>query len=144
MVRNLAAAVKFYFRKKAMKSAALKKLLVVLFLSFTLCTSGCVYLVVGGIGAVVGYVVSPDAVEGVTSYDTDELWDAVEEVVSVMGTISESKEASGLLIARVNGAKVIITITPIGKSSSKLTVKSRKGFFPKIGISQDIYTKRIT
>ena len=64
MVRNLAAAVKFYFRKKAMKSAALKKLLLVLFLSFTLCTSGCVYLVVGGIGALGGYVVSPDTVEG--------------------------------------------------------------------------------
>lgn len=127
-----------------MKCAALKKLLPVLLLSFTLCASGCVYLVVGGVGALGGYVISPDTVEGVASYDTDELWDAEQEVVSVMGTISESKEASGLMIARINGAKVTITVTPVGKSSSKLTVKSRKGFFPKIAVSQDVYTKVIT
>ncbi len=127
-----------------MRSASFKKLLMVLALGCALCASGCVYLVVGGIGALGGYVVSPDTVEGVTGYDTDELWDAVEEVVSVMGTISESKEASGLLIARVGGAKVTITVASAGKSSSKLTVKSRKGFLPKIAVSQDVYTKVIT
>ena len=127
-----------------MKFAALKKSLLVFVLGLTLCTSGCVYLIVGGVGALGGYVISPDTVEGVASYDTDELWDAVQEVVSVMGTISESKEASGLMIARISGAKVTITVTAVGKSSSKLTVKSRKGFFPKIAVSQDVYTKVIT
>ena len=127
-----------------MKLAAFKKLLPVLFLALTLCTSGCVYMLVGGIGALGGYVVSPDTVEGIASYDTDELWDAVDEVVSVMGIVSESKESSGLMIARINGAKVTITVTPVGKSSSKLTVKARKGFFPKIAVSQDVYTKVIT
>lgn len=127
-----------------MQLASFKKLLPALALCFALCTSGCVYLVVGGIGALGGYVVSPDTVEGIVSCESDEVWDMVEDVAGIMGTISESKQASGLMIARISGAKVTITVTPVGKVTSKLTVKSRKGFFPKISISQDVYTKVVT
>ena len=127
-----------------MKLLAGKRFLLALLLSFMLCTSGCVYLIVGGIGALGGYVVSPDTVEGITAHDQDEVWDAANEVLSIMGTISEAKQASGLMIARVSGAKITVTVVSVNKTSTKLNIKARKGPFPKITIAQDIYTKIIT
>ncbi|OGX28023.1 MAG: hypothetical protein A2787_01470 [Omnitrophica WOR_2 bacterium RIFCSPHIGHO2_01_FULL_48_9] len=119
-----------------------KILFTVFLLVFSL--SGCIYLVVGGLGALGGYVVSPDTVEGISSYDETELWDAAEEVLAIMGTISESKEAGGLIIARLNGVKVTVNITAINSKANKLTVKARKGIFPKIAVAQDVYTKIVT
>lgn len=113
-------------------------------LSIVFSLSGCVYLIVGGVGALGGYVISPDTVEGISGQDETDLWDAANEVLSIMGTISESKEAAGIIIARLNGVKVTVTITSINSKVSKLTVKARKGIFPKITVAQDVYTKIVT
>ena len=116
-------------------------LLVYLMLSL----SGCVYLIVGGVGVLGGYIVSPDTVEGIlVDKSQDQVMDAAVEIVSVMGIISERSDKSGILIARVNGAKVTMTITAISQSAVKLNIKARKGVFPKIKLSQDIYTKVVT
>ena len=103
--------------------------------------TGCVYLVVGGVGALGGYVISPDTVEGLTNSDQDAVWDTAKEVASVMGTINEELQESGVLIAHISGAKVTITLMPMGKSSVKLTVKARKAFLPKITVAQDVFVK---
>jgi len=58
-------------------------------------SSGCIYLVVGAAGAVGGYVVSPDTVEGTVSYSMGETWDAAKEIASVMGSVIEENEAQG-------------------------------------------------
>ena len=105
--------------------------------------AGCVYLVVGSLGAVGGYVVSPDTVEGVTSYDKNQIWDAAVEVLSIMGLIEEQSEAGGMIIAKVHGAKVTVTIFEINQDTTKLSVKSRKAFLPKISVAQDVYVKII-
>ena len=103
--------------------------------------AGCVYLVVGGVGALGGYIVSPDTVEGITESNQAQVWDVTKEVVSVMGTVSEELEESGILIGKVSGAKVTVTISPINKSSVKLTIKARKAFLPKINVAQDVFVK---
>ncbi len=114
----------------------------ILLLVFSL--SGCVYLIVGSVGALGGYIVSPDTVEGISGHDETELWDAANEVLSIMGTITESKEAGGIIIARVNGVKVTVTIVSINSKANKLVIKARKGVFPKITLAQDVYTKIVT
>ena len=48
----------------------------VLLIPLLISCSGCIYLVVGGIGAVGGYIVSPDTVEGVTENDASIVWDS--------------------------------------------------------------------
>lgn len=106
--------------------------------------SGCVYLVVGSLGALGGYVISPDTVEGVTGYDQSEVWDAAIEIISIMGTIDENKADGGIITAKVNGAKVTVNITPVSSRTNKVTVKARKGIFPKIGLAQEIYIKIMT
>lgn len=109
-----------------------------------LSTSGCVYLVIGSLGALGGYVVSPDSVEGVTNHEQAEVWDAAKEIIGIMGTIDENKADGGIITAKVNGTKVTINISPVGARTNKLTVKARKGIFPKIGLAQEIYIKIMT
>ena len=121
------------FRKFLIRQLAL--------LSFVFACSGCVYLIVGGIGALGGYVVSPDTVEGVTNHDMDTVWDTAIDVIGIMGTIEEQSKAGGVLISRVNGCKVTVTISTINKSNVKVNVKARKTFFPKITVAQDVFVK---
>ena len=118
-----------------------KFLKIFVFLALLFSLTGCVYLVVGGIGVLGGYVVSPDTVEGVTNHDADSLWDAAHDIVSVMGTMSEQRKDGGVIIARISGAKVIVTIISVGQNSCKLNIKARKGFLPKISIAQDVFVK---
>jgi len=108
----------------------------------TLSLSGCVYLVVGSVGALGGYVVSPDTVEGIlTGSDYEEVWDASIETVGVMGIIKERNDAAGMIIANIQGTGVTITVVRMSDAAVKLTVKARKAFLPKIKVSQDVYMK---
>jgi len=128
--------LEFSFHKKIKMGV----LLVVLVLTFT--ASGCIYVVVGGIGALGGYVASPDTVEGIiSSTDFDSVWDAAIEIVSIMGVIEERNESGGVIIAKIQGAKVTIMTFNLSSSSIKLSVKARKAMLPKIKLSQDIYVK---
>ena len=108
----------------------------------TLSLSGCVYLVVGSVGALGGYVVSPDTVEGIlTGSAYEDVWDAAIETVSVMGIIKERNDAAGMIISNIQGTSVTITVLRMSDAAVKLTVKSRKAFLPKIKVSQDVYMK---
>ena len=118
-----------------------KSFMAVVLMSSTFFLTSCVYLVVGGLGALGGYVVSPDTVEGLASYDMDTVWDATVEIVSIMGLVQEQNETGGYLIAKVNKATVTINVLPVNSSAVKLTVKSRKGIFPRIQTAQDVYIK---
>jgi hypothetical protein len=122
------------FRNKAVVGFFVSSLMVFL--------NGCIYLVVGSVGALGGYVVSPDTVEGVM-YDRQqpEVWDAAIEVVSVKGVILEQNEIGGVLIAKINNAKITITVVDIGDQTVKLTIKARKALLPKVKLAQDIYVK---
>ena len=116
------------------------------FLFFSLMSfSGCVYLVIGSFAALGGYVISPDTVEGIVSNkDQNEVWDSAIQIASVMGVIQEQNDAAGILIAKVQGTKVTITVIPMGSTSIKLTVKARKAFLPKIRVAQDMYIKIVS
>jgi len=103
--------------------------------------SGCVYMVVGGIGALGGYVISPDTVEGATSNDAESVWDTTVDILSVMGLIEEQYKSTGLIVARVNGAKVTVAIIPLNSTTVKLSVRARKFKLPKITVAQDVFVK---
>jgi len=123
----------------------MKKLRQKLVVFFTACmlvfNSGCIYLVVGGIGAVGGYIVSPDTVEGITNNDVALVWETAIETASVMGLIEEEAEASGMILASIHGAKITITITALSASTTKMSVKARKSFLPRISLAQDVFVK---
>ncbi len=116
-------------------------LVVVLLVPMLLSFSGCIYLVVGGIGAVGGYIVSPDTVEGTTENDVMIVWDTAIEVFSIMGLIEEENEAGGMILGKVNGAKVTATIVSLSPTTTKVTVKARKAYLPRISLAQDVFVK---
>jgi len=103
--------------------------------------SGCIYLVVGGIGAVGGYIVSPDTVEGISDSEIEEVWDVAVETLSIMGLIEEKSEESGIVLATVSGAKITVKIASLSPTSTRVTVKARKSYLPRISISQDVFVK---
>ena len=107
--------------------------------------NGCVYLVVGGVGALGVYVVSPDTVEGTVvdrSYDT--VWDTSVKVLSQAGMLEERNEIGGVLTARVLGSRVQVTLFRVGGDAVKLSVKARRAVFPKIKTAQDVYVKIVS
>ncbi len=103
--------------------------------------NGCVYLVVGGAGALGGYIVSPDTVEGITGAGMSEVFDTALEVISIMGLVEDQDESGGLIKAVVNGVKVVVVVTEASSASVRLSVKARKFFFPRIFLAQDIFGK---
>jgi len=113
----------------------------ILILPLLLSLSGCIYLVVGGIGALGGYVVSPDTVEGITENEREIVWDAAVEISAIMGTIQERQEDSGIIIVDVGGVDVTITVVALGQSAVKLRIKARKAFLPKISTAQEVFVK---
>lgn len=104
-------------------------------------STGCIYLIVGGVGAVGGYIVSPDTVEGLTEHDQAAVWDAALEIISIMGIVEEENKDAATIVAKVSGATVTIMITPINDSTVKLSIKSRKLHLPRISIAQDVFVK---
>lgn len=122
------------------KNVLIAVVLIPLLFSF----SGCIYLVVGGIGAVGGYIVSPDTVEGITENDTAMVWDSAIEVLSIMGLIEEENEAGGMILASVSSAKVTVTVISLSPTVTKVTVKARKSYLPRISLAQDVFVKIMT
>ena len=106
-------------------------------------TSGCIYLAVGAVGVVGGYVVSPDTVEGQATKSLQEAYDAAKQITGIMGQIAQESPNNSELIAMISGTKVTVTLIAINVSTTKISVKARKAFMPKIDIAQDVYTKII-
>jgi len=102
---------------------------------------GCGVVIVAGLGALGGYVISPDTVEGVVGYSDKELYASATDILSIMGTMSEQLKSQGHIVANVSGATVTLDIIPMSKSSTKFRVKARKWVFPKMAIAQDVYMK---
>ena len=126
-----------------MSEGRIKKCFFSIALAVLLLTQGgCWYLVIGSVGALGGYAISPDTVEGtLTGREVQDFWGPAVDVISIMGIIEEQDQAAGVLIAKIQGTRVTITLTsPVG-DTVKLRVKARKGMVPRIKLAQDIYAK---
>jgi hypothetical protein len=104
-------------------------------------SSGCIFLVIGGVGAVGGYAISRDTFEGVSSKGQEELLTAAHKVLSIMGTITDERPRDGEIVATVYGNHVTVDVIQINLTTSKLRVKARRDFLPSIGVAQEVYTK---
>ncbi len=102
---------------------------------------GCVVLAVGAAGVVGGYVISPDTVEGSIAHSVEEAWDAAKEITGIMCKVVEENGPQGVIVAEINASRVTITMMSINATTTKLTIKARKSFMPKIDIAQDVYIK---
>jgi hypothetical protein len=116
-------------------------LTVLLLVSSVFSYSGCVVLIAGSLGAVGGYAISPDTVEGIVDRDYVEVWDAAVDVIGIMGAVQEKDDQTGYILAKVHGARVEINALQFSSRNVQLRVKARKMFFPKISVAQEVFVK---
>ena len=113
----------------------------ILAISLLLTAPGCVFVVLGSVAAVGGYVISPDTVEGLTNKSEKAVWNSAVEILSIMGKVTEQYQEKGMAVAQISGATVTVTVYSMTEKTVKLRVKARKSFLPKIGMAQDVFTK---
>ena len=103
--------------------------------------SGCVYLIVGSVGALGGYAISSDTVQGTIDRDVNEVFTAAVTVSNIMGILTKEQADSGRVEAIINNARVTIGVAQFTPKLARLTVKARKSFFPNVATAQDVYIK---
>lgn len=113
-----------------------------LLLSVLLSIMGCVPLMVGGaVGALGGYAVSKDTIQGETDKPYDSLWNSALMVSRIRGTIKQEDEQKGYIELGTDSSRVWIRLIRLTHSTVRLKVSSRKYHLPNIELAQDIYVK---
>ncbi len=105
--------------------------------------SGCIFIVGGAVGALGGYAISQDTIQGETKQSYASVWKAATEVVRMLGTISVEDTMRGTIEAKVNSITVKVFVREDTEGVVRLRVKARKHLFPKIKLSPKVYTKII-
>ncbi|MCX5702609.1 MAG: hypothetical protein NTW64_06540 [Candidatus Omnitrophica bacterium] len=118
------------------------KLLVFSFLCFLLLFNflGCVPILVGA-GALGGYAVSRDTIQGETDIPYDNLWSSALKVSRIRGTIRQEDVSGGYLKLAVESGFIWIRLIKITQATTRLKVSARKYHFPNISLAQDMYLK---
>ena len=120
----------------------MKKLLVFSFLCFLLLFNflGCVPILVGA-GAVGGYAISKDTIQGETDIPYDDLWSSALKVSRIRGTIRQEDAAGGYLKLAVESGFIWVRLIKITQATTRLKVSARKYHLPNISLAQDMYLK---
>lgn len=104
--------------------------------------SGCVPLIVGGaVGALGGYAVSKDTIQGETDKPYDSLWSAALTVGKIRGTIKRDDYNRGYIELGADSSRVWIRLIRLTHSTTRLRVASRKYHLPNLALAQEIFTK---
>ena len=104
--------------------------------------SGCAPLIIGSaVGALGGYAISRDTVQGETDIEYDRLWNAVVTVARIKGTIKSEDYTRGCLTAEAETSKVWVRLIRLTKATTRLRVSARKYHLPNLNLAQDLFVK---
>lgn len=104
--------------------------------------AGCAPLIIGGaVGAVGGYAVSKDTIQGETDKNYDSLWEAALNVSKIRGRVKDEDKIKGYIDLEAESSKVNITLIRLTAATTRLKVKARKYHFPNMSLAQDMFTK---
>lgn len=103
--------------------------------------SGCAFLVIGGVGAVGGYAVTRDTIQGEYDAKFSAAWSAALSTCGMLGTVSSRDQSKGTIEALVDRAKVKIEVTQLTPEAIRIKVKARKGIFPRLGTAEKVFVK---
>lgn len=109
--------------------------------AFCFFASSCIYVIAGGVGALGGYAISPDTVEGEAEVDYDTAWDSSTEILSIMGVVNSKDYKLGNIDATVGGSKITVDLSQVSSKEVRLRVKARKNMLPDIKVAQDVFVK---
>jgi hypothetical protein len=136
-----------FFKNIFSKGSQMKKNVTIFVTYITMCClifSGCVYLVAGAaVGAVGGYAISKDTIQGDTDKTFNSLWSSSLKVLGIMGTVKTEDKQKGEIEADVDGSEVKITMEQLTTKTTRIRVSARKYLMPNISLAQKIYIKII-
>jgi len=121
----------------------MKKICVLLLAVFlALHSLGCAPLIVAGaVGAVGGYAVSKDTIQGDTDKDYDKLWYSALRVGRMRGTITVEDNYKGYIELEAESSKVYIKVIRLTRTATRLRVSARKYHFPNLTLAQDLFVR---
>jgi len=103
---------------------------------------GCAPLIIGGaVGALGGYAISKDTIQGETDKSYDSLWEAALTVSKIRGEIKYENKIKGYIELEAESSKVYVRLIRLTVATTRLRVQARKYHFPNMGLAQDIFTK---
>ena len=103
--------------------------------------SGCIFIVAGSVGAVGGYAITRDTIQGEYDANYSRAWKSALEVSSILGRVVTKDTTKGAIDAEVDKAKIKIEITQLTPEAIRLKVKARKGIFPRLGTAEKVFVK---
>ncbi len=102
---------------------------------------GCVFVVAGSIGAVGGYAITRDTIQGEYDAKYAQAWKSALDVCSMLGTLSSKDQTKGVVESLIDRAKVRVEITQLTPEALRIKVKARKGIFPRLGTAEKVFVK---
>ncbi|MDD5005323.1 MAG: hypothetical protein PHS93_02315 [Candidatus Omnitrophica bacterium] len=114
---------------------------VALLVSFCLFFSGCPYLIVGTVGALGGYAISKDTIQGDTERTFNSVWKTSLNVLAILGTIKTEDLKKGTIEAEVEASEVKLIIEQLTPRTVRMRVSARKYLMPNIKLAQKIFIK---
>lgn len=123
----------------------MKKTSILFIIPFILTIFGCVPLMIGGaVGALGGYAISKDTIQGETDKPYEALWNSALMVSRIRGTIKQEDAAKGYIELESGSSRVWIRLIRLTRSATKLRIAARnKVHLPNIELAQDMYVKII-
>ncbi len=103
--------------------------------------SGCAFFIVGVAGAVGGYAITRDTIQGEYDAEYSKAWKASLEVCGILGSVISRDTSKGVVEASIDKAKIRVEITQITPEAIRVKVKARKGVFPKLGTAEKVFVK---
>lgn len=104
--------------------------------------TGCAALIVGGaVGALGGYAISKDTIQGDTDKPYDSLWYSAQNLSTYIGIIRQQNETRGYIQFDSGSSKVYVRLIKLTRTATRLRVSARKYHLPNLNLAEDIFIK---
>jgi hypothetical protein len=125
----------------------MKRKVLCLFLAplLLLSLSGCAALIVGGaVGALGGYAISKDTIQGDSDKAYESLWDSAMAIAKARGTINQENSQRGYIELQTDSSKVYIRLIRLTRATTRVRVSARNKYrMPNLNLAEDIFVKII-
>ncbi len=103
-------------------------------------SAGCAVALLGA-GALGGYAISKDTIQGNTDKTFESVWQASLAAVSEMGAVTGQDRETGLIVGEVQKSDVRVTVEQLTERSVQLSVKARRNLLPNLSLSEKVFVK---
>jgi len=117
----------------------MKKTLVSILAAMSLLMQGGCAAVLIGTGAVAGYSLSKDSIEGFDDHSFDAVWNQAITTMRQRGKVTSQDKGNGKFEGEVNGVTIKGQITRVTPKTVKIKISGRKALLPKVDVAQDIF-----